>query len=113
MPFLELFALATGVALWSEGWSRKKILVVTDCEPVKKALNKGTTHSPEIAALLRFVMLQACLYNFEIRATHIAGVDNVWSDRLSRGQIQEFLALSRLSPSSRVTNLPGVKMLTY
>jgi hypothetical protein len=100
VPYLELLSVATAVATWREELRGKRIIVQCDCLPVVQALNRGTTHSPEFAALLRAIVGWCIDVGCELRAAHTPGYLNVWADGLSRGNVQDFLAsCSAASPS--------------
>ena len=93
MPFLELFALVAAALTWGHAWGGKKIRFRTDCEPVMYACNKGSSDDPGMMHLLGQLALHACRHNYDFRAVHIPGVDNVVADILSRdGACAQFRA---------------------
>jgi hypothetical protein len=91
MPFKELYALAKTAATWGSHWSGRKILFHTDCQPNVDAWRKGDSRKPQISHLIRTLMFIAATHHFNMNLVHIAGVDNVCADLLSRGQVQLFL----------------------
>ncbi len=92
MPFKELYALSRAAATWGSQWSGRKILFRTDCQPNVDAWRRGDSSQPQISNLIRTLLFIAATHNFNMNIVHIAGVDNVGADLLSRGQVQLFLA---------------------
>lgn len=90
MPFLELYAILLAVATWGRHWATHKIVLHTDCMPALHAINSRTSRVPEMAALVRQLMLFAARWNFDLRAKHVPGVLNVAADALSRDDLQGF-----------------------
>ena len=107
MPWMELYAVAAAVALWSENWSGKRVLVKVDCEPVKYWINKGNTTNQETIDLLRSIADHCVKFNFELMAEWVAGQTNVLADALSRLNVSAFLQLSSNSTSSGRVRPPG------
>jgi hypothetical protein len=96
MPWKELFAIVTAASTWGHLWERKKVIFVTDCMPVVQALSKGASRTRRIMQLIRHLHHCAARHHFVYRAEHIAGVENVIADELSR-----VLDVSQLSTSCR------------
>ena len=91
MPFKELYALCRAAATWGSRWTGRKIIFRCDCQPIVEAWRKGDSNKPAISHLIRTLLFIAASHNFNMNITHIAGVDNVCADLLSRGQVQRFL----------------------
>ena len=91
MPFKELYALTKAAATWGSQWRGHKILFRCDCQPIVDAWRKGDSKKPHISQLIRTLLFIAATNDFNMNITHIAGVDNVCADLLSRGQVQRFL----------------------
>lgn len=103
MPWMELYAVAAAVALWSKHWSGKRVLVKVDCEPVAYWINKGNTTRDQTVDLLRSIADCCVTYKFELAAKWVAGQTNTLADLLSRLHVDRFLqALPTSSPSGRV-----------
>ena len=81
-------------ATWGPGWAGKHVLLHSDCEPVVLAWRKGDSPASAMTELLRLLWFLCARYDFTLTVEHIAGVDNVCADLLSRSQIPAFLALS-------------------
>jgi hypothetical protein len=96
MPFKELFAVVTAALTWGSQWGRKKVVFRVDCLPVVQAVQKGATRQRRMMQLLRALHHCAALHHFDYRIVHIAGVDNVIADELSR-----VFSVSQLSQTCR------------
>ena len=91
MPFKELYALTRAASTWGSHWRGRKILFHCDCQPIVDAWRKGDSQQPHISQLIRTLLFIAATHDFNLNITHIAGVDNVCADWLSRGQVTRFL----------------------
>ena len=58
-----------------------------DNAPLVVNLNTQTSRNPQVMRLLRPLVLTLLRYAITIKATHIPGIDNHISDKLSRGQV--------------------------
>ena len=83
---LELLAIVVGVKLWAQSLVGQKVLIQCDNEPSVFALNSGRTRdgSGFVGRCLRELWLICSLSQIELRAIHIAGVNNRQPDWLSR-----------------------------
>ena len=112
MPFKELYALTRAASTWGSQWRGRKILFHCDCQPVVDAWRKGDSSRTHISNLIRTLLFIAASHDFNLNITHIAGVDNVCADLLSRGQVERFLALPGLHDPSPTIPLP-LPILTW
>jgi hypothetical protein len=108
MPFYELCAIYTCVAIWGHRFTNKRIVIHSDCMPVVHALTSGHTSSPHMAELLRCISRISIQHHFLLRVEHVPGVENVYADHLSRNNVDAYLQVSRSSPLYRKTLPPGV-----
>lgn len=92
MPFKELYALAKAAVTWGQHWKGRKILFRCDCQPIVDAWRRGDSTKPAISNLIRTLLFIAATHDFNMNITHIPGVNNVYADMLSRGQVERFLA---------------------
>ena len=90
----ELFAIVSAVNTWGHQWARHKILFHCDNNTLVDIWRRGSTRCKEIMALIRLLYFCAARYNIHIMITHIAGVDNVIADAISRFQMQRFKLLA-------------------
>ena len=100
MPYLEMLALTLAALTWGHHWSGKKIVFRCDCMPVVQALDsfKRTTAQPAMMHLIRVLSASAARHRYDFRVTHIAGVNNVVADALSRFVPLDHTLLSQLDP---------------
>ncbi|PNW83443.1 hypothetical protein CHLRE_05g243351v5 [Chlamydomonas reinhardtii] len=84
IAWLELKAILRALQAWAPGLAGRRVLVRCDNTQAVAALNRGSTRVREGRGLMRQVAELALSYRFEVRALHIAGVDNGRADRLSR-----------------------------
>ena len=106
MPFKELYALSIAAVTWGSQWKGRKILFHCDCQPIVDAWRKGDSPQPHISSLIRTLLFIAATHDFNLNVVHIAGVDNLCADLLSRGQVKHFLASPGVHDPSPTTHLP-------
>ena len=99
MPYLELLALTLAVQTWGHCWNGKRITLRSDCLPVVQAIEKRSSASERMMALIRHLHHIAATHSFDFTCTHIAGILNVDADLLSRGDIQGFIRLHQHLPN--------------
>ncbi|KAG8579422.1 hypothetical protein GDO81_010876 [Engystomops pustulosus] len=90
LTLLELFPIVVSVELWGNLLANKRICFWTDNLGVVFAVNKLTSSSLPVLALLRHLVLRCLEWNIMFRAQHVPGVDNVIADPLSRLDFQVF-----------------------
>lgn len=106
MPWKELYALTKAAATWGPQWKGRKIMFHTDCQPNVDAWRKGSSKQPQINQLIRTLLFLAATHDFNLNLSHVAGVQNVSADLLSRGQVQRFLESPGVHDPSPTTPLP-------
>lgn len=80
----EVLAAVIAAHHWGHLWTNHKILLMTDNTVTVSGINRGTSKNKTIMGLLRYLFCLSVQYNFVIRAVHIAGVNNVKADLISR-----------------------------
>jgi hypothetical protein len=98
MPWKELFAIVAAAATWGHLWERRKVIFVCDCMPVVQALSKGASRTRRMMQLIRVLHFYAARHHFVYKAEHIAGVDNIVADELSR--VYDYAQLTPLCRSN-------------
>ena len=93
--YLELFAVTVGVLSWLHQFSNQSIVLFCDNMSVVHMINNTSSKCRNCMVLIRLIVLQGMLHNVQIKAKHVPGVLNQFSDRLSRLKYREFWALSR------------------
>lgn len=84
MPYLELLALTHSVGVWRDKLRGRALVIDSDCLPVVMAFQKGYSTDGNIMILLRQLAYFTATHNIFIHVQHIAGINNVVADCLSR-----------------------------
>ena len=107
---LELLTIVLALKLWGSSLVGKKVLIFCDNSASVLALNSGKVQDPFMRQCLREIVYLCAIFQCEINAVHIAGVDNRLPDLLSRWEIhpkfreQFFKLTEHLSMSERVVD---------
>jgi hypothetical protein len=81
---LEMLTVVVATKMWCRHWKGKRIRVYCDNYASVLVINSGKTRDLYLQSCLREHCFVAAVNEFEIRAVHIAGVDNRLCDLLSR-----------------------------
>lgn len=81
--YLELFPVLIATRRWGACWTNKCICVETDNTQAMAFVNKGSCENPIAMSWLRELFWLSVRHNFHIRTHHLAGINNVYADRLS------------------------------
>jgi hypothetical protein len=81
---LEMLTVVVATKLWCYRWRGKRIQVFCDNNSSVQVINSGRTRDAFLQSCLRELCFVAAIHEFEMRAVHIAGVDNRLCDLLSR-----------------------------
>jgi hypothetical protein len=76
--------------VWGSKLSTKKVLLHCDNESVVNIVNSGTSKCRDLMCLVRVLHTICVENNFEVRLVHIAGVENIGADKLSRLEVLGF-----------------------
>lgn len=90
ITFLELFPVFIAVCIWGAILRNKKIMFNIDNLSVVHIINKKSSKSPRVMAVLRRLVLATLQFNILIKAQHIPGKVNKIADALSRCDLQRF-----------------------
>ena len=93
--FRELFAIVAAAETWGNSWSGKRIVFITDNEPITDIWGSGSSKCPEIMRLIRHLFLIAVRGGVSVSFKHTPGVDNPVADALSRFQMEKYQLLFR------------------
>ncbi len=93
ITFKELYAIIAAVATWGLSWSGKKIRIYYDNKSICQILQHQNSWSTPVAALLQTLYHLSVKFGCLISAMHLLGVDNPWTDCLSRGWLEKFYAI--------------------
>ena len=86
----ELVPIVISCAVWGPTIARKRTQFQCDNMSLVTAINKGSAKDLIVMQLLRCLWFFKALFNIDITATHIAGINNEAADMLSRNQIKHF-----------------------
>ncbi|VDI43591.1 Hypothetical predicted protein [Mytilus galloprovincialis] len=70
--------------LWGTKLRGKRIIIKCDNQVTVTVINTGRSRNQFLQSCLREICFVAAINEFELRAVHIAGVDNRLADMLSR-----------------------------
>lgn len=90
IALLELYPIYAAVMTWIDQLKDSVVTCVSDNEALVEMLKKLYTKDRKIRQLMKPLVLQCLKNNIFIKPVHIAGVDNVGPDLLSRGKLIEF-----------------------
>jgi hypothetical protein len=96
---LELYTVMVAVKVWSSKLTNRRIQINCDNQASVMVINSGRTKNKVMLAILREIAFNTAKSNCQIKAVHIQGVNNRFSDLLSRAprdnkannQLQHFL----------------------
>lgn len=94
LTFLETIPIALAIFLWYERLQRKRIIFNIDNLAVVSVLNSKSSKNSRVMSLVRYIVYWSMLGSFQIKAVHIASVNNCIADAISRGQFQRFKDLA-------------------
>ena len=93
IDYRELFAIVAAAETWGHNWEGKRIVFVTDNQPITQIWDKGSTPTPDIMSLIRTLFLSAAKRGYSVSLKFISGSSNKTADVLSRFQDREFRQL--------------------
>ena len=73
--------------MWGNRYGGRKVQIFCDNEASVRVINSGKTKDEFMASCIRELWLEVATYKFELRAIHLAGVENRVADWLSRWDI--------------------------
>ena len=88
--YLELYGVTCAVMCWIHKYKNKRIILFCDNTSVVHMINNNSSKCKNCMALIRLIVLQGLIHNVKINAEHVPGVENIFSDRLSRLKYNEF-----------------------
>ncbi len=81
---LELLSVLAAVKLWARELAGRHLTIICDNQVTVEVLNRGRARNVILLSYLREIAFLCAIHEFELRAVHIAGVDNRMPDLLSR-----------------------------
>ena len=89
ITILELYPILLSVAMWRNQLRNKCVLFMCDNEAVFHILNSQSSKDKTVMKLVRTLVVLCMQDNILLRAKHVAGVDNVLADLISRQRLVE------------------------
>ena len=110
IEFLELYALCMGIFTWQKSLSNKRILIFCDNEAVVHMVNNTASSCPYCMNLIRSLTLKCLNINTRVFVRHLAGVDNILLDRLSKLRLEEFRRLTEGQGYESQPSIPSAEL---
>ncbi len=88
--WLELYAVAVAVALWSQHFANMRVVLNCDNQAAVNIINSGTSKCLKCMELVRFITGHAIHHNIIFSAAYISTKDNIVADALSRLDLDLF-----------------------
>ena len=93
--YLELYAVTIGIFNWIHKYKNKRIILFCDNMSVVQMINNNSSKCKNCMTLIRFIVLKEMTFNVKISAKHVPGIQNNFSDLLSRMRYDQFRKLAR------------------
>lgn len=105
---LELLTVVVSIKVWGKRWMGKRIVIYCDNMTSVTVVNSGASRDPFLQQCLREICFWAARYEFELKATHLPGMENRTADILSRAHLGDLHAcrLTQLCEGWQARNLP-------
>ena len=103
---LEMFAIYAAIESWSESFKNQQIFIFTDNESIVSVWSSGTSKDKKLMVIVRALFFLITKLNSSFSFQHVPGKDNIYSDLLSRLQVERFKSVFPFSAEnpSTVTN---------
>ena len=88
----ELGPIVAACAIWGPRWQSQHVLVYCDNIAGVHVITAQSSKDMTLMHLLRCIRFFSAVHNFQIRAEHIPGQQNVIVDSISRNNLQEALS---------------------
>ena len=85
IALLQLLVLVIAVAIWSSQLAGKAIVLRSDNSATVAYINTMKTEIPVAQSLLKHLAIDCLHFRIYFKALHVRGVNNIFSDLLSRG----------------------------
>lgn len=89
----ELLPIVLAAAVWGHSWVRHNITFYSDNAAVVAVIQRRSPRDHNLLHLLRCLYFYSAHFQFTYVARHVAGVNNVVADALSRNRMSTFLSL--------------------
>ena len=100
IAYKELYAVVLGVATFGRQLYRSQLLMNIDNKAVHYCVQAGKSKDAGLMGLIRALYHYTTIHHIQYQSCHLAGVDNILADSLSRGRPDVFFtALPSAHPS--------------
>ena len=107
IAYLELFALVTGVVIWSRELKNIRMTVHCDNQSVVQMINTTSSSCPRCMFFIRLLVLKGLIDNRRVYAVYVNTKENSLADSLSRLDLDRFYKLSEGVMEHEPEKLPG------
>ena len=108
IAYLELYALTTGILIWSELLKNCRIVVNCDNQSVVDMVNSTSSNCKNCMYLIRLLALSGLVNNRRVFAKHVRTGNNGLADSLSRLDFDRFYCLAGDGIDPEPESLPEV-----
>jgi hypothetical protein len=84
---LELLTIMVAIKVWGHNIKDRRVQIYCDNQASCIVLNSGRTKNPIMLSIIREIAYLSTMFNCQIRALHISGVNNRMADLMSRAPI--------------------------
>ena len=99
----EFATVVLSAQRWGPLWANSRVLVRSDNSTTVSCINRGTSRSPLIMKLMRYMFWLSAGYNFHLIALHVPGTENSLADKISRLHESYSRHCTRFAPFSNVS----------
>ena len=107
IEYLELYAVAVAIVLWSEKLANKRVRINCDNQSVVSMINKTVSSCKSCMRLLRTIVLTSGKFNVRFFADYLETKKNVSADALSRLDFERFWSRVPNTMAKYPTQLPN------
>ena len=93
--YLELYAVAFAVLAWIWKYSNQNVTLFCDNLSVVHMVNNASSNCKHCMIIIRILTMHCLRFNINLTAKHVSGVQNKFSDSLSRLEYKKFRGLAR------------------
>ena len=90
IPYLELYALCTGIIIWGKYLRNDRFIIYCDNKSVRDMVNSTTFGCKNCMVLIRLLVLDSLVHNRRLTVKYVKSKDNELADALSRGDLKKF-----------------------
>jgi hypothetical protein len=85
---LELLTVMVALKSWAVQFQNKRLKIYCDNDSAVQVINSGRSKDKNMLAIMREIAFISARHNIQLKGVHIAGVENRFSDYLSRAPVE-------------------------